>query len=344
MLETLAAVSAALSQTFEADLVRQSNRMAVAAAVLGAERGRGKNVAWDVEFGENTADAVDEGSDIAEDEFTTDSPQPAILNWAHYRQSFKISETEVDAAESSIGSPEELIDIFGERVFNAHTKLCSVINADIYTGTGLSARGKPNLVGFFGGPLEPTGIYAGVNRAQFAEFAGNVLGNGGVPRPLSIDLLSQLEGNVYDACGMPPNLILASTGVVRRYAGFFEEVRRVVQDGRGPLEFNAGASNLFFRGIPVLRDRNCPRGRLVMLNTDFVRIRFLPTRSRGDALGYADTRLVGASGNLRTATDIPARIVLLSKTGDNIKASVKTTIQMVVRRPHTCGYLADVEE
>ena len=69
------------------------NRLAVAAALIQAERGAGKNAAWDVEFSGATADAVDEGSDVQEAEFTTDPPQAAVLHWAHYRQSFKISET-----------------------------------------------------------------------------------------------------------------------------------------------------------------------------------------------------------------------------------------------------------
>ena len=345
MLETLAEISSALSQTFEEKLFRQANRVAIALGIIQAERGRGKNCAWDVEFSGGTADAVDEGSDIDESEFTTDSPQAAVLPWAHYRQSFKMSETELDAAETSLGSAEELLDMFGERVLNAHHILCSKLNVDFFSGTGTSVKGKPNLVGIYGGPIEPTGLYAGQTRTQFPEWAGNVLGNGGVPRQLTVDLMSQLEGNVFDACGEPPNLILVSTGVYKRYESFFESVRRVVSDGRGPMEFGAGAAALFYKGIPVIRDRNATVGRLAMLNTNYIRMKFLPTRRRGDAAGYADTKLEGSSGNsVRTATDIPARIILLGKTGDNVKASVKTSVQLVVKRPNSCGYIADILE
>ena len=42
-LETLAAVSAALSQIFDEQFVRQYNRLAVAATLIQAERGQGKN-------------------------------------------------------------------------------------------------------------------------------------------------------------------------------------------------------------------------------------------------------------------------------------------------------------
>ena len=344
-LETLAAVNAALSQTFEADLIRQYNRLAVAAALILAERGRGRNCAWDVEFSGATAEAVAEGSDVPEAEFTTDQPVPAILNWATYRQSFKISETEIDAAASSLGTPDVLMDMFGERVLNAHHKLISTINIDIFNGVGVSPSGVPNLVGLYGGAIEPTGIYAGISRQQFGEWSGNVLGNGGVPRPLTVDLMAQLEQNVFDACGEPANLILASSGVLRKYENFFESIRRVISDGRGPMDFGAGAANLFYKGIPVIRDRNGTRGRLAMLNTNYVRMKYLPHVNPNDALGHAEGTLAGSSGNAITlATDIPARIVLLAKTGDNVKASVKTTIQMCVKRPNSCGYIADIAE
>jgi hypothetical protein len=344
-LETLAAVSSALSQIFDPDLSRQYNRLAVAAALIPAERGRGKNAAWDVEFSGAQAGAVAEGSDVDDSEYSTDQPVPAALGWAIYRQSFKLSETEIDAAASSLGTPEVLLDMFGERVLNAHHKLVSTINVDIFTGTGVATNGVPNLVGIYGGSLEPTGLYAGISRQQFPEWSGNVLGNGGVARPLTVDLLAQLEQNVFVSCGEPANVIVASAGVVRQYEGFFESIRRVVSDGRGPMDFGAGAANLFYKGMPVIRDRNGPKGRLAMLNTNYLRMKYLPHVNPGDAIGHMEGRLVGSSGGAVTmATDIPSRIVLLAKTGDNVKASVKTTIQLVVKRPNACGYIADIQE
>jgi hypothetical protein len=103
--------------------------------------------------------------------------------------------------------------------------------------------------------------------------------------------------------------------------------------------------NLFYKGIPIIRDRNGTRGRLAMLNTNYVRMKYLPHVNPNDALGHAESKLAGSSGNAITmATDIPARIVLLAKTGDNVKASVKTTIQLCVKRPNACGYIADISE
>jgi hypothetical protein len=234
--------------------------------------------------------------------------------------------------------------MFGERVLNAHHKLCSRINEDIYVGTGTNALGVRNLIGLFGGPLEQTGTYAGIGRQQFPEWSGNVLANGGVARPLTLDLMAQMEQNIFNACGEPPDLWIGSAGVLRKYENYFESVRRVVSDGRGPVAYGAGASNYFYKGAPVIRDRNCTAGRLIALNTQYLRMQYLPHINPGDAMGYGERNLEGASGKIVTATDIPARIVLLAKTGDSMKASVKTTIQLVLKRPNACGYIADIAE
>src|ERR1019366_8175 len=130
--DILSNISSALSQLFEAQLARQWNRMAVTAQLIEAERGRGKNVAWDVEFSGASAGSVAEGSDVATSEFATDVVLPATLSWATYRSSFQISELEVDAAAGSQGSADALLDIFGERVLGANSKLISTINADIF--------------------------------------------------------------------------------------------------------------------------------------------------------------------------------------------------------------------
>jgi hypothetical protein len=97
--------------------------------------------------------------------------------------------------------------------------------------------------------------------------------------------------------------------------------------------------------MPVIRDRNGPPGRLAMLNTNYLRMKYLPHINPGDAVGYSESRLVSSSGGaVQMATDIPARIVLLAKTGDNVKASVKTVIQLALKRPNACGYIADIAE
>jgi hypothetical protein len=121
-------------------------------------------------------------------------------------------------------------------------------------------------------------------------------------------------------------------------------VRRVVTDGRGPIDYAAGGSNYYYKGAPVLRDRNCTTGRIAAANMSYVRMQYLPHLNPGDALGHGERDLSGSAGKVTTATQIPARIVLLAKTGDSLKASVKTTIQLVIKRPNSSGYITDIAE
>jgi len=356
-METIASLFASLSQLFAPDLQRQYNRQAVFGSLIDSEVGRGdaKNVAWGVQFSGATAQAVDEGSDVDPSEFATDVPIDAILPWATYRSAFQISEQAIDAAIRSAGSPEALIDIFQERVLNAGTILSSTINGDLFSGTGTSASGKLNIVGIFGGALEQSGVYAGLSRSLYSEWQSTVLGNSGIARALSFDLLAQLEAQIFSKCGETPDLIITTGGIVRKYDQLFETTRRI--QGSRDLVYSTGpeeamapqAEQRYWRGIPIVRDRNAPAGYLAMVNRNYFKMKYLPHRNPGDAFGYSEGALQGSSGGqggktLVTPIKVPYRIVLLGKTGDNVKAEMKTLVQLATTRPNSSGYIKDIAE
>lgn len=347
--EVLADVADALGQTFAPQLAVQWNRSAQTAADVPAIPGKGRNAAWDTEFS-GDVDAVDvaEGSDVQDAEFDSDENEDAILPWALYRKSFKISETTVDAAASAQGIPDALMDIFEERLMGQGARLCDKINRDLISGTGTGSGGNQSFVGLVTA-INDTGFYAGINRATRAEWASNVLANGGVPRPLTLALLAQLEQLIFVACGESPTAIRCSPGVWRKYEGLFEEVRRLATDGGGPLEYRAGASRLFWRGVPILRDKDFPAGTLVMENRNYMRTRFLPRAGTPrDAVMQQMKNLMGATGMgpnaVPTTTAIPFRIALLGKTGDSLKCSLKLTAQFCLERPNAFGKITDISE
>lgn len=344
--ETLASVSNALSQVFAPKLARQWNRSAITAALLEAAEGKGKNVAWDVAFSGNSATTVAEGSDVQDSELASDVNVPAVLNWAHYRSSFKVSETELDAAASSVGVATALMDLFGERIMNAGEKMARSINVDVISGTGLDGSGNNSLVGLLGGPLETTGSYAGLSKSVYTEWAGNVLSNSSVARPLTLDLLYTLDQEIFTASMEAPTHLLASPGVYRKYADLFESIRRIEGDGRGALSMGSGAAELFWKGIPVLRDPNVPTGHLIGFNAPHVKMKYLPRlQSPQDAVMQSMKDIVGGNGDMyKNATGIPMRVAVLAKTGDSVKVSVKTSIQVTVNRPNALGYISDIAE
>jgi hypothetical protein len=348
-LETSSAIADALGQRLAPRLYQQWNRQAVAAAIIPAEPWRGKNVSFAAEFsGTVDADTVAEGAEVLSGELDSDVDEDAVLSWAFYRKSFGISEHTIDAAATSDGvAPSDLVQLFDTRVDAQSARLISKINRDIYTGTGTDGT-DPTIVGLFGGATDSTGTYAGINRATRTEWAGTQLANGGVSRALTLSLLYQADENMFTKSGESATHILCSPGVFRKYASLFENTRRLVTDGRGPMQYNAGAGELFFKGIPLIRDKDCPAGKLVFINTNYVRMRFLPRAGvPNDAVLQQMRNLVGTSGGpnaIPTVTAIPFRLALLGKTGDSIKATLRNTLQLVVLRAGATAQIVDIDE
>ena len=357
-MEDLSVIFNALSQVFDPQLERQWNRTAVMASLIEARPGVGKNVAWDAEFSGATAAAVAEGSDVIDAEFSGDIATPATLAWGEYRSVFRVTESEIMAAASSIGSPTALIDLFGERILGGGAKIASVINGDVINGTGtVTWNGAPvsNIVGLLGGALAPTGNYAGLSRSTYPEWAGNLLAHGGTARTLTLDLMDQADENIYIASGMSFDFVIASPGVCRKYASLFTPVTRIVSEGRGPLTMGLGAQlnlgnapgELFYKGRPVYRDKDMASGTMVLGTIAGLRARYQPRP--GFAEDLAPVRQFNAEGmnglgDVRTMTGIPIRLVPLGRRGTSIPVMMFTEVQLQVARPNSFCVIADISE
>lgn len=354
-------VATALSQRFQKDIARQYNRETVLAAELpseGAVQGNAKNVAWDVVLGDSfngfgqTANAYNEGTAMAAGEFTTDAIAPAILPWGLYRNGFSVSDHEFDMAFVSGGTAVEAsVSLLRERILSATSKLASQENVDLWNGTGSATSGvyvgAPNIIGFLGGALANSGTYAGLSVSNYPSWGGNVLSNGGVARPLTFDLLAQLETNIFVACGQKPKKIVCSPNVWRKYSALFEPLRRFNDDQN---VYSTSTDVLMWRGIPVIRDKDGYEfngaGTLLMLNTDYVSKAYLPPSqvSRQDVWKVQDESLKGSNGKQGDFTDmsVPVRIIPLARTGDYMNFMVKSTVQLKVTRRNANGYISDI--
>jgi hypothetical protein len=349
--ETLAVLSAALSQLFDRQLRFQWNRRVQALSGVRITEGFGKNVPWDAQFptSETPAAAFAPGSDVASTEFTTDPEVPATLSWANYRAPTKIEGLAVDAAATSAGSPDIIMKLFDAKIGGAITRLIKLLNDDFYTGTGTDGNGNQNLVGIFGGALELTGSYAGISRGTYPSWAGNVLGNNGTPRPLTDDLLRQMWNNILIASGREPNRILCSYGIQRKYASLFTPLQRVQTQGAMPDQLAMGTQKLLWNNIPVEPDISCPAGHLAMINSDTIELVSLPRAipEMFDILG-SDTQ--GFAGNGLGAEDqqqqvaLSLRVEILPKTGDAYPVNIFVRTQLKVDHPNANGYALDLSE
>lgn len=344
--ETYADISAALSQSFETELYHQFNREATFLAELPARPASDKTLSWDVEFTAGAdADAVQEGSDVASGEMTTDKPVPASLGTALYRTAFALSDSEIKKAALSNGSAEALIDILGDRVFTKAARLASKINKDLFTGTGTNGGGFANIIGLYTAAAA-SGSYAGIDPGTYTEWKSVVLGNGGTARALTVGLLDQAEEQLFAQCGRSPNFIMTASGVRRSYSNLFEQVRRVVSDGMGSLRMNAGASEYFYAGVPVQRDKDAPAGKLIMGVSDFMGIEFLPPLGMDKDTVIAKQKMLqgttGKPGERTTGTSIPFEITPLAKTGNSVKFMLSVELQFKIRRRNAFVVIEDI--
>ena len=364
--ETLQTIFNALPQLFEGELQRQWNRTTFLLGELNARKGvsegKGKNVAFDVEFTGATAQTVAEGSDVPDTEYATDIDVPAFAPWATYRSSFKVGETELDGAfTSGAGTPQALLDIFQSRMLSAGAIIASQIENDALVGTGVDGNGNPTIVGIYGGAIGG-GTYLGVNPATYTEWNGNTTSNGGVLRSLTPDLLETVDKNIFVGASVPWSLVMTSAGVAQKYSQMFTQgiagaaqpmLRMNDQSGRPQYglgvndKANGQYDGLMFKGRPVIRNRLNPSNKLALLNTDKIMMKYLPrVMSARDLLFFQMLGIEGSSGGMAPiqATGMPLRVAELGKTGDSIKVTMMIRCQMAITRRNAQGLLVDINE
>jgi hypothetical protein len=347
MAEFLNDISSALATTFSARLRRQWNRVAVTASLLemvpAVGQGGGKQIGWDVEFSGATAAGFAEGSDVAPSEFATDPIVPAVLPFGMYRSAFQLTNLEIKAAMASVANAAELGRIMVERLDGSLAKMASVANADIISGAGVSS-GNPIIFGLTNA-LAATGAYAGLNKATYTEWAGNVLGNGGTGRALTFDLLYNADQLIYTASGKTAKLLVCSPGVYRKYAGLFETIKRVIVSPQGEVPaYSGGERELSWKGMPVMRDRNMPTGTMMMLNTDDIKIRPLAAASSEDGVQVVNTMLPSSNGEQSEQTPIFVDVYPLARTGSAQKFVAEMYLQLQVERLNSHCIIQDISE
>jgi|GEM_PF-1464558 len=354
-------IQPALAQTFAKRLVKAWNRQAITISqipvVSDMGQGDAKQIAWDVEFSGAGAAAFLEGSDVAQSEFLQDPIVPAVVPWGMYRSAFKISNLEINAASRSIANATQLGDIVGLRLESAITKMLSRMNADFFTGTGSDANGNPTLVGLTSA-LSATGTYAGLSKAQYPEWGGNVLSNGGVTRPLTFDLLANMEQLIFIASGQEPDAIITSAGIARKYEGLFETSRQGMNQGDQNFGGSSGGyqgstgpgvtgprTNLYWRGKPVIRDRDCPANQLFMVKWSELEMKYLPFMPLSpDGVSVINRAMPSADGTNFVPTNISATVYPLARVGSAIPWVAEIYVQSKTARVNAHGWLSDIAE
>ncbi len=334
---SLSAVSSALSLTFERKLARQWNRMARTISMLDAKPGQGKSVNWDVSLSGQTAATHTEGADVSSGELLIDAKAPAILAWGLYRNAFGLTEHQLEAALNSRDTAEQLMQLLEESVYESVAALASKLNVDLFAGTGSSN----SLVGL-DSALITSSTYAGIDVGTYPVFASNVSANGGIGRALTIDLMNTLEASIFTASGHRPDFWVTTPAIHAKYKGLFESIRRVVGDSPDRYDTSVQDDMVYFMGVPVIRDKDCPTGKMYALNRSAVDMAYMPMANFGDSLSFSVKMAFGSNGEDEEQFGIPFKIQALAKTGDSVKFFTRTACQLRVRHPNRCGVIKDL--
>lgn len=328
-----AALTNVLNQVFRGQLANQLNNRVPLLSRITKRLGSGKNIAWDVTVESNhNAGSYADGADITGDGATTDVP--AILGWKYLKAEFKV--TGPAMAQAASGGPEAFAKLLAKEVMGAGRDLAVQLATQIF-GDGTGNAGKD--IDGFAAALTNSGTYAGVSRATYPTWRATVLGNSGTPRALTKPLMDDAEEAVFTASGFAPDLIVTTPKIYKKFEQLFETILRH-DPSNG--DYRLGASQLSYKGIPIVRDQYCPAGTMYFFTFDSLAFEQLMPVSESDGMELVQGAepLVMEDGSL----GLQVAVELLGKSGDNYKGFVKLYGNLVVEYPNRNAVITDIDE
>lgn len=343
-LVAMAQIAASLTTIFEEQITTQINRATVLLQVLPVGPGTtGKNISWNARFGTAVGGARGEGADVST--LNNDDKVPATLEFGTYDDAFGVTGKAMAAARAA-RNPQELQNLFVDELGDCVERLAKGIAIDLYTGSG-AANFIMGLVASAGGVMD-TGTYAGIDRAVRAQWRGTVMSNGGVGRALTFDLMREMRRRIYIASGLKTDLIITTPELHEKYGRLFGQQRRYVTEIRmrgQAITLDGGYNMLEMDGIPIIEDVDAPSGKMLFLNTRYVRVLQLPDQVDSVNQSMAMVGLAGTPEEQlgQPSQKLQARVNPLGRTGDTYKFQLICYPQLQVRRPNSCGVITDLD-
>jgi hypothetical protein len=344
-----AGLNPALEQFIRETVVKQYNRSTVTTNLMMKEVGNGKNLAWDVSVGTGTGQVFDDGQIVST--FNADQEVLATLPWSEYGDAFKITGLAEDSAQFSRTS---LGNLWMYKMIQARERAGKLVNDDFWTGTGATSPQK-----LFGvtmasnGPLSPTGTYANISRVTYPQFQGIVLGNGGVPRAVSLPLILYGFEQVFNASGKVPDFGLTTSNIWRLLGELSGNERRIMQEVyiRGQkLTMAMGFHAVEVNGVPVFKDISVPTGFLGFFSSDSIGFEYLPTNptrvQRGKIMATVpllglpqEQSYEGAPGG---SVPLVANVIALPSGGNFESWMIDVALQSKTVRPNAHFLISDI--
>lgn len=342
--QDLAAVAAVLNQQLEEKFTNVINRSTPFFQIANVVTAKQDVLRWGVVTGTATpTDAgMAEGADITA--YNADTKVKASLDFTTYFRAFAVTGPALSAA--AMAGPEAIVDLFEESVMEQAGALASAIENDSLNGPGTSNR----MLGIFGtaGGCRVAGTYAGLDRATYTQWRAAELLNGGVARALTVDLMRSAVTAIYDSTGEAPDFIMTSSTQFDAYGALLGANRRYMQDitlaGGRKITLDAGFLALEMDGIPVIRVRNMPAGKMLFGCSKYLFIQQRPDPSEMVTKAMRSIELRGTPEKQYgdVGAKIKARIQPLAIIGDKFPFALINYPIVQVKKPTAFATLGDL--
>lgn len=349
----LADISDALSLVYRNRITNNINRVCILSQLLPVVQDSGKVCTWTTKLtGRSDAVGYTEGADMADGDFDNEARVPGSLAWAQYRKGAIVSGLASAAAASSFsaqsaGGPDMLAD----EIMDATDRLARGVAADLYAGALSSSHPLAGL----SLAVKASTSYGSIDPATYTEWVS--FAQTTASASLSFSTLRTFLTGIFNACGEPPNMLVTTPAIFDLIGDLFGAQRRWLSEitvpsadgGSRTIKLVGGYQALEFDGIPIIRDKFCTTGKLYALNSNYLRIRYLPAYNSPMSPDRFIEIVRGLTGERppqemidgmnAQSNGIPAYVDMLAKTGDAQKAQVKTYLQLTTDRRNAHGVL-----
>jgi hypothetical protein len=319
--------------TYQNEISQAFTRKIKSAGLFGVEARAGKTVDWVVDGYGSAAQTYSELADLTT--FSIASQITAQLGFAHIYSAKALSGDAMRAA-ASLSSPRGNADQIGMRLAEAVEDIAEKLGSDLFAGDGTT----DNIAGL-NLAIHDHNSYAGVNRALAANrpFDGNLIdvGGGGLALKNIIAAISQIEKNH----GSRPTVMIGDFDTLNKVHSLFDSKVAydvAVQGPQGRLTFSGGYDALVVSGVPLIADRQCPAGKLYLLNQD--QIKWVVDRPNGAPSPMVE-EVRTLPGSDASVLPFDMMIKQLPHSADALKFAVMSVCQLKVKSPMSCGVLTN---
>lgn len=357
---TYANLSPVLATLFQDAVEEQLNRAAVLVHVLPKKLSFSRDINIPIRATDSqvasTAIYLAPGADVTQ--FNSDGKLNAHGEHATISEAFSVDNFALNAAAAT-GNPLALADVLREEFVTATMRLCSNLNKQCYIGLGTvvsSAQTVQGLTvlgtdGYYG---SDKGWLSVTNTALFGQsqvatpaWKSNVLGNSGVVRDISFNLMEAAERVVYERSGESVQAWMCDGNQWSKLASLFTATTTQFRSAQsaGDMTYDMGANRLAYRGIPIIKDKDCPAGVLLGLTPQHISLQQMPFAAKDVTAanhGYMDLMSGQESQFGGGSVPLTVHVRELPAAGDYVKFQLVAYPQLAVKRPGAQVLITDL--